>query len=269
MSSRAGRICAEPGRKPPPNRPVCKSSYRRRVDRPGSARGKARSPCAPGESRLDAAGPPAASPRSAPRGFDLPRGASVGGLRGQQLLLGPQPVLGGIARLALLPEQVGANGDVGRLRRRCDASAAAAASSRPPSASVLPWPRRAPSRHPSCGHAVPAASAPPSVPPCCAREDGGDPRRRGPTAPPTSVPGRPVVLDTAGTETSRPEAARFTTGSMPGALRGNGARRLVRDDLALHPLEGVVDRLRVAVELERHRVVRLAVEVEPERVRLE
>ena len=47
-------------------------------------------------------------------------------------------------------------------------------------------------------------------------------------------------------------------------LRGDGARRLVRDDLALDALEGVVDRLRIAVELERHRVVRLAVEIEPE-----
>ena len=33
-----------------------------------------------------------------------------------------------------------------------------------------------------------------------------------------------------------------------GCLRRHGARRLVREDLALHPLERVVDRLRVAPE---------------------
>ena len=47
------------------------------------------------------------------------------------------------------------------------------------------------------------------------------------------------------------------------------ARLLVRDDLALHPLEGVVDRLRVAAEPVSHVLVGRAFEVEAERVGLE
>src|SRR5919106_95410 len=47
------------------------------------------------------------------------------------------------------------------------------------------------------------------------------------------------------------------------------ARALVVDDLALHALERVVDRLRVAAELRGHLLVRAALEVEPERIGLE
>src|SRR4029079_3572375 len=47
------------------------------------------------------------------------------------------------------------------------------------------------------------------------------------------------------------------------------ARALVRIDLALDPLERVVDRLRVAAEVLGHVLVGRALEVEPERVRLE
>src|SRR5919197_4080448 len=47
------------------------------------------------------------------------------------------------------------------------------------------------------------------------------------------------------------------------------ARLLVRDDLPLHALERVVDRLRVAAEPLGHLLVRRALEVEPQRVRLE
>src|SRR4051812_3478245 len=53
------------------------------------------------------------------------------------------------------------------------------------------------------------------------------------------------------------------------SLARDGAGLLVRDDLALHPLQRVVDRLRVAVEHDRHLVVRVALEVELERLRLE
>src|SRR4051794_3335928 len=47
------------------------------------------------------------------------------------------------------------------------------------------------------------------------------------------------------------------------------ARLLVREDLALHALERVVDRLRVAAEPFGHVLVGRAFEIEPERVRLE
>ncbi len=43
----------------------------------------------------------------------------------------------------------------------------------------------------------------------------------------------------------------------------------MRENLPLHPLERVVDRLRVAAELLRHLLVRVPLNVEPQRVRLE
>src|SRR5437867_1006174 len=54
-----------------------------------------------------------------------------------------------------------------------------------------------------------------------------------------------------------------------GLLEEDLPRALVGDDLALHPLQRVVDRLRVAAENLRHRVVRLALQVEAQRVGLE
>ena len=47
------------------------------------------------------------------------------------------------------------------------------------------------------------------------------------------------------------------------------ARLLVREDLPLHALQRVVDRLRVAAEALGHLLVRRAFEVEPQRVGLE
>src|SRR5665213_303902 len=44
---------------------------------------------------------------------------------------------------------------------------------------------------------------------------------------------------------------------------------LVREDLSLHALQRIVDRLRVAPELFRHLLVRRAFEIETQRVRLE
>src|SRR4029453_5789088 len=53
------------------------------------------------------------------------------------------------------------------------------------------------------------------------------------------------------------------------ALGKNFAGLLVREDLALHALERVVDRLRVAAELVCHVLVGIALEVERQRLRLE
>src|SRR5205823_3284631 len=49
----------------------------------------------------------------------------------------------------------------------------------------------------------------------------------------------------------------------------DGAGLLVADDLALDALEGVVDRLRVALEIDGHLLVRVPLEVEAQRARLE
>src|SRR3954452_394207 len=57
------------------------------------------------------------------------------------------------------------------------------------------------------------------------------------------------------------------SGALP-RLTGDRAGLLVAHDLALHALEGVVDRLRVALEDDRHLVVGVALEVELERLRL-
>src|SRR5262249_4184230 len=60
--------------------------------------------------------------------------------------------------------------------------------------------------------------------------------------------------------------------SLPTARPGlpeHVAGALVHDDLPLDPLQGVVDRLRVHAQLIGHVLVRGALEVEPERVRLE
>ena len=53
------------------------------------------------------------------------------------------------------------------------------------------------------------------------------------------------------------------------SLLKNLAALLVRQDLPLHPLQRVVDRLRVAAELFRHLLVRRAFEIQTQRVRLE
>src|SRR6185437_2183136 len=55
----------------------------------------------------------------------------------------------------------------------------------------------------------------------------------------------------------------------PSRLLQNLALALVVQDLALDPLQSVVDRLRVALELLGHLLVRAPLEVEAERVRLE
>src|SRR5262245_20124409 len=55
----------------------------------------------------------------------------------------------------------------------------------------------------------------------------------------------------------------------PRALTQYLAGALVRVDLALDPLEGVVDRLRVAAELLGHLLVGRALEIQAERIRLE
>ena|SRR5438067_9338928 len=52
-------------------------------------------------------------------------------------------------------------------------------------------------------------------------------------------------------------------------LRENLATLLMREDLALHPLQRVVDRLRVAPELVGHLLVRRSLEVQAQRVGLE
>src|SRR3954451_17763827 len=57
----------------------------------------------------------------------------------------------------------------------------------------------------------------------------------------------------------------FTSGTLVQDL----AQLLVLQDLALHPLQGIVDRLRVAAQLLRHLLVGGAFEVELERVGLE
>src|SRR4029450_2344421 len=69
----------------------------------------------------------------------------------------------------------------------------------------------------------------------------------------------------------QPPCKRQAVGSSPasGFLGHHLARVLVRDDLALHALEGVVDRLRVAAEVLGHLLVRAALEIQPERLRLE
>jgi hypothetical protein len=53
------------------------------------------------------------------------------------------------------------------------------------------------------------------------------------------------------------------------SLLKNLAALLVRQDLPLHTLQRIVDRLRVAAELFRHLLVRRAFEIQPQRVRLE
>src|SRR6266545_2475327 len=56
--------------------------------------------------------------------------------------------------------------------------------------------------------------------------------------------------------------------SSPRPLKQNLARLLVREDLALHPLEGIVDRLRVAAKVFSNLLVGGTLEIEPKGVRL-
>src|SRR3954447_3097403 len=77
----------------------------------------------------------------------------------------------------------------------------------------------------------------------------------------------------------RSPAAEMASGRRSGSQRTTSsgrsrsgqhlARLLVLDDLALHSLERVVDRLRVAPELVAHLLVRRPLEIEPEGVSLE
>src|SRR5438045_3025606 len=74
--------------------------------------------------------------------------------------------------------------------------------------------------------------------------------------------------------TSAPTFARRLTRRRRVAIGARGlgqdlARLAVHDDLALHPLERVVDRLRVAAELVGHVLVGRALEVHAQRVGLE
>ena len=129
-----------------------------------------------------------------------------------------------------------------------------------------------------------AASAPPSSPPPCRTDRGVRARRRARRAPPhrrrrsDGQRGR-----TRSDPAPRPDTARWRSGRAArssadattpstetaparSGLRRNGARRLMRHDLPLHPLQRVVDRLAVALELLGHPLVRAAVEVQPERL---
>src|SRR4051812_1347169 len=70
-----------------------------------------------------------------------------------------------------------------------------------------------------------------------------------------------------GTRAERPESDPRSE-SVP-ASREDLTPVLVRQDLPLHALQRIVDRLRVAAELGRHLLVGRAFEVEAQRVRLE
>ena len=94
----------------------------------------------------------------------------------------------------------------------------------------------------------------------------------------TSIPIEDVAATSHRRAPRRPAAERSTQEGPPRSrVRGRADRRLLKDlarllvrqDLPLHALQRVVDRLRVAAEVFRHLLVRRALEVQPQRVRLE
>src|ERR671925_1782825 len=77
-----------------------------------------------------------------------------------------------------------------------------------------------------------------------------------------------TVWGTSGCGCVSPSRLRAEPGAT-GELLQHLSGALVRQHLPLHALQGVVDRLRVAAELGRHLLVRRALEVQLQRVRLE
>ncbi len=98
--------------------------------------------------------------------------------------------------------------------------------------------------------------------------------RDGPPPPQQVPPARdrlPARATSSSTQSSSPRSSASSRPPVAAGRRslelragsgGNGARGLVREDLALHALERIVDRLAVAPELVAHRLVGMAVEIQ-------